>query len=862
MTRSEPSAEVSVAPTYEDEVFKALWGSPAGKRLMAKQIVSLLPESDTYIEPFAGSAAVLFAREPVATEAINDLNPEIAFSFEFVKALTDGKLKRLQRMNWVGTRATFAKVKAMKPKNEIERFYRARYLSYAGFFRQDKSFDPSKEGKRATLPDRLLKGQKRLANVEVRNGDYEEIIKEFDGPDAVMFLDPPYIGYKQGVGEEDFDGERFIKVLRAIKGKFLVTWGGSEESTRKLFKGFQIRSVVVNSGMPTGGVSRKTFYYIANYSLPQKIGKATYGVSLILEKGSLDTVQNCRYGDHVATKAVIWCEGRAYLPVCDDHVERAKAHLKHHGSPFGGGYGEPDAIRNLPTKAGQDTSAPGYGPKPTRKAEEYDWKSTATTEPGGLEVDADTLFANEHAARQEEPDEFESFRRLHTEGMPEGIDMIAGIREDGSTSVQSIRFDRDQWTPEAAREWLGEHKFSADDFEEAAEKATIEGNVLLDPMIEYSEGDRGAGTIQTHEALAKFQLDHVEAGWAANVLSDGDLDRLSAVTGADMRAAYKAAREGDVAPIVAALGGAQLGDLGSELLARALPVTVHTDLRLRRDGDDQWQGGEIASGNSFQPNALALMQPSAGREGIEFEAKVDFASPAGGVAKGDPAWMDIDRAVYEPGAPGATADLYARFTKRGDFTWVAGAQEARRKEFWFAGSGMNGLWVFESKDDGSWSIKRPANQQSTSKTLEQPVITRKSIYCPIVKVTPGKRLVTGIALTPETVDVQGDIISEEVIAAAAHEFVANYNDKTRLGVQHKDFSRRLDLVESWMVREDTVIDGRKIKKGTWMVTIKVVDDGVWALILSGKLRGFSIGGMAKVRRDVDAAGQLSTKAAA
>ena len=46
---------------------------------------------------------------------------------------------------------------------------------------------------------------------------------------------------------------------------------------------------------------------------------------------------------------------------------------------------------------------------------------------------------------------------------------------------------------------------------------------------------------------------------------------------------------------------------------------------------------------------------------------------------------------------------------------------------------------------------------------------------------------------------------------------------------------------------------------TW-IKFKVVDDAVWQKVLAGTLRGFSIGGMAKIRRDVDAAGRLSTAA--
>ena len=56
-------------------VEKTMWGSPAGKKRLAKRLAAMLPVHRAYTEPFAGSAAVLFAKDPVPTEAINDADP-------------------------------------------------------------------------------------------------------------------------------------------------------------------------------------------------------------------------------------------------------------------------------------------------------------------------------------------------------------------------------------------------------------------------------------------------------------------------------------------------------------------------------------------------------------------------------------------------------------------------------------------------------------------------------------------------------------------------------------------------------------------------------------------------------------------
>src|SRR6266853_6482931 len=52
-----------------------------GKRRIAKQLVSLIPEHITYVEPFAGGAQVFFQKPPSNVEVLNDLNYDIVNFF-------------------------------------------------------------------------------------------------------------------------------------------------------------------------------------------------------------------------------------------------------------------------------------------------------------------------------------------------------------------------------------------------------------------------------------------------------------------------------------------------------------------------------------------------------------------------------------------------------------------------------------------------------------------------------------------------------------------------------------------------------------------------------------------------------------
>jgi len=132
-----------------------------------------------------------------------------------------------------------------------------------------------------------------------------------------------------------------------------------------------------------------------------------------------------------------------------------------------------------------------------------------------------------------------------------------------------------------------------------------------------------------------------------------------------------------------------------------------------------------------------------------------------------------------------------------------------------------------------------------SKTEKGDKRYESEIFVPILKKDEDRRLVTGIVLEPDEVDAQNDTISMGVIEEAAHNFLAKFNRSTQMGIMHKMFGEiGVELVESFIVRETTKVNGHKVKKGSWMITIKVLDDLVWKKVKSGEITGFSIGGVA------------------
>ena len=123
-----------------------------------------------------------------------------------------------------------------------------------------------------------------------------------------------------------------------------------------------------------------------------------------------------------------------------------------------------------------------------------------------------------------------------------------------------------------------------------------------------------------------------------------------------------------------------------------------------------------------------------------------------------------------------------------------------------------------------------------------------TMFVPIHKANAEEQTVTGVVLQPEVVDAQGDIMSAEVIRKAAHKFLADYNRVTKLGLQHKDFKKQFELLESYIAPQELVIKSKTIRKDSWVMTVRVLESKIWQKVKDGKITGFSIGGKAKVRK--------------
>lgn len=103
-----------------------------------------------------------------------------------------------------------------------------------------------------------------------------------------------------------------------------------------------------------------------------------------------------------------------------------------------------------------------------------------------------------------------------------------------------------------------------------------------------------------------------------------------------------------------------------------------------------------------------------------------------------------------------------------------------------------------------------------------------------------QQIVYGIVYSPDEEDLQGDTASADEIRKAAFSFMEgdqcfkiNHSKKTMV-----------HILETYLAPCDFEIEGKTVKKGSWVLAARVLSKSVWQKIKDGTLTGFSMAGIA------------------
>lgn len=233
------------------------------KRRLAADILRRFPPHTTYVEAFAGSASVLFARaEPAKVEVLNDLDGEIV---NFFRVCKHHLVELCTQFRWaITSRRIFDWTKDTPPEvlTDIQRAARFYYLQRLCFGGKPhgRTFGYGVETRHvldlARLEEAFSALHERLAPVLIEQLPWEQCLERYDRAGTLFFLDPPYFG-TAGYGGEPWGLNRYeqlAKALAALRGRALLTINDRPE-IRRVFRDFAFDSLAVSytvGGMKKG----------------------------------------------------------------------------------------------------------------------------------------------------------------------------------------------------------------------------------------------------------------------------------------------------------------------------------------------------------------------------------------------------------------------------------------------------------------------------------------------------------------------------------------------------------------------------------------------------------------------------------
>ena len=228
-----------------------LAGWIGGKSLLAKRIIQRFPDHHCYVEPFCGAAWLLFKKPESRVEVLNDINKDVITLYrclqwhleEFVRyfkwtLVARDEFERLKR----------ATTDTLTDIQRAARFYYLQQSCFGGRFANPSfGYAASRAPKLNLLriEEDLSVAHLRLARAYIECLPYDEIIRRYDSPDTLFYIDPPYWDCEAYYGKGIFSKEDFTTLaaqLVGIKGKFILSLNDTP-GVREIFSSFNIEAV-------------------------------------------------------------------------------------------------------------------------------------------------------------------------------------------------------------------------------------------------------------------------------------------------------------------------------------------------------------------------------------------------------------------------------------------------------------------------------------------------------------------------------------------------------------------------------------------------------------------------------------------
>ena len=214
---------------------KTILKYPGGKWRIAEWIISFFPKHKVYVEPYFGSGACFFNKQPSYIETINDIDGNIVNLFRVCRDYPEELAKAINLTPF--SRDEFISCNTPSD-NPIEQARRTLVRYHQSFGTSNSSKNSWRNvqtygGPRCAtmwncLPEIIVNCCERLKNAQIENTDAMTLIERYNNENTLIYCDPPYLQElrKKNMYKHEMNNEQHIellKVLKASKSKIILS---------------------------------------------------------------------------------------------------------------------------------------------------------------------------------------------------------------------------------------------------------------------------------------------------------------------------------------------------------------------------------------------------------------------------------------------------------------------------------------------------------------------------------------------------------------------------------------------------------------------------------------------------------------
>lgn len=213
-----------------------------GKQRLASQIVPLFPAHKVYFEPFAGGAAIFFAKPRAERETLNDVDGRVMRFWRALRERPEELARAVAMTPYSRAEWRSCRYEDEPAEDDVEAARRYIVEIDQSFSREGTGWSPPsilfdrrgrwQPGVWANLPDKIAAAATRLQGVALEAADALDLIPRWDVPGALIYCDPPYALHTRSAPDRkyvhDDDGtlwSRLVEVLRAVEHADVILSG-------------------------------------------------------------------------------------------------------------------------------------------------------------------------------------------------------------------------------------------------------------------------------------------------------------------------------------------------------------------------------------------------------------------------------------------------------------------------------------------------------------------------------------------------------------------------------------------------------------------------------------------------------------